>query len=113
VSCDSKRTIHILIAAEKGYILTCWCIYAALLVASVVIIAFLRAFLHTDFLRSVSGLLLNGLIFPLVPKHMQRAGGLRILRGLYEQCGRYKEGDQQCRRIADNVDAMLRARGVV
>jgi hypothetical protein len=64
-------------------------------------------------LSSYSGLLINGLAIPLILKHVQRAGALNVVNGLKEQCDRFQENDPRCKRIADNVDVLLRARGGV
>jgi hypothetical protein len=106
--------IQVLIDSDKQYIATCCWIYGAVLVVSIVLTVCLSAFVwKNNTLISLSGLLANGLVFPLVPKHLQRMRALRIINGLKQECSRHAPDDPQCKRIADNVDSMLRATGAV
>jgi hypothetical protein len=62
-------------------------------------------------LPSYSGFLVNGLAIPLVLKHLQRSGALKVLEMLRSECDRYQEGDPKCQKIWDDVDSLLRVRG--
>lgn len=57
----------------------------------------------------LTGLLANGLVFPLVPKHLQRARALTLMEGLKQECEGHAPEDPPCKRIADAVDTMVRA----
>lgn len=112
--CDSSDTLEVLSKSDRSYISTCWRIYGLVFVVSIGLSVYLRLYPVKDSpLSSYSGFLVSGLAIPLILKHVQRAGALKIVEGLREQCEKYQEGDPKCKRIADNVDAMLRARGGV
>jgi hypothetical protein len=112
MACDSEKTIQVMIESDRHYISSCKWIYGVVLAASVVLVICLEKYvLRTNILASLSGLLANGLVFPLVPKHMQRAGAVRVMHGLQQECRQHDPNDPGCKRIADNVDTMLRARG--
>jgi hypothetical protein len=112
--CDSSDTLTVLSESDRSYISTCWKVYAVVFVASFALSVYLHLHPVKDSpLSSYSGFLINGLAIPLILKHVQRAGALRVVDGLKEQCDRYPEDDARCKRIADNVDVLLRARGGV
>jgi hypothetical protein len=112
MACDSINTIHFLINSDRRYLAKCRWIYGIILLVSVGLALFLQFFvLKNNSLTSLSALLANGIAFPLVPKHLQRSSALAILEGLSRECARHEEHDPQCKRIADNVDSLLRARG--
>jgi len=108
--CDCTGTIQTLIDADKKYVATCCWIYGIVLTVSVALTVCLSVFvIKNNNLTSLSGLLANGLVFPLVPKHLQRARALTVMEGLMRECGRHAADDPPCKRIADAVDAMLRS----
>ena len=112
MACDSESTIQVLIKSDRQYISTCFWIYGVVLVVSLVLTWCLEHFVwKSNTVNSLVGLLANGLVFPLVPKHLQRAGAIKVMEGLREECSRHDPNDPICKRIADNVDSMLRPRG--
>jgi len=114
MACDSIHMIQVLIDSDRKYVRTCCWIYGAVLVASIVLTVCLSLFIwKNNTLNSLSGLIANGLVFPLVPKHLQRVRAMRIMNGLKQECSRHAPDDPLCKRIADNVDSLLRATGAV
>jgi hypothetical protein len=110
--CDSSDDLEILRKSDQGFILTCWKLYAVIFLASLSITVYLQRYpLKDSPLSSYSGFLINGIAIPLVLKHVQRSGALKIVDGLKEQCERCQPDDSRSKRIADNVDVLLRARG--
>jgi len=112
--CDSSDTLEMLSKSDRSYISSCWKMYVVVFLVSVSVSIYL--YLHPvkdSPLSSYSGFLISGLAVPLVLKHVQRASALKVVDGLKEQCDRYPEDDPRCKRIADNVDVLLRARGGV
>jgi hypothetical protein len=112
--CDSSDTLKMLSKSDRSYISTCWKLYVVVFLVSLSFTIYLRLYpVNNNPLSSYSGFLINGLVIPLVLKHVQRTGALKVVDGLKEQCDRYTEDDSRCKRIADNVDVLLRARGAV
>lgn len=110
--CDSKEILETLIQSDRRFIRTCWWIYAATLTFSIVIAVALELSVRGQQpTASLWGLLANGMMFPVMPKHMQRAGAVRVMKYLQEQCGKFDASDERCKRIGDNVDSLLRSRG--
>jgi hypothetical protein len=110
MACDCTDTIQTLIDADKKYVTTCCWIYGAVATVSIILTVCLSVFVvKNNNLTSLAGLLANGLAFPLVPKHLQRARALTVMEGLRLECNRHAPEDPPCKRIAEAVDAMLRA----
>jgi hypothetical protein len=110
MACDCTGTIKTLIDADEKYVATCFWLYGIVLTASVILTVCLAVYvMKNSNLTSLTGLLANGIVFPLVPKHLQRARALTVMKGLMVECSRHAPEDPPCRRIADAVDAMLRA----
>ena len=110
MACDCRGTIQALIDADKKYIATCYWIYGVVLVVSIALTVCLSVFVvKNNNVVSLTGLLANGLVFPLVPKQLQRTRALTVMQGLILECGRHAPEAPPCKRIADAVDAMLRA----
>jgi hypothetical protein len=108
MACDCTQTIQTLISADKKYISTCSRIYVAVLLVSLVLTFCLSLYVvKNNNLLSLTGLLANGLVFPLVPKHLQRARAVAVLSGLMDECAGHAPEDPPCKRIADAVYAML------
>jgi hypothetical protein len=60
---------------------------------------------------SLLGLTAGFLVTPMIPKHLQRSSAAKILEHLKAECALHNQDDPECKRISDNVDAILRARG--
>jgi hypothetical protein len=112
MACDSHRTIAALIAADQKYINTCWLIYVITLSVGTALSLVLH-FTLNQFGPTFAGFLATGMAFPIIPKHMQRSGALDILKSLSQECFGHEPDDPHCKRIADNVDVLLRSRGGV
>lgn len=67
--------------------------------------------LRDSALPSYAGFLINGLAIPLVLKHLQRSGALKVLEMLRKECDRYQDGDPKCQKIWEDVDSLMRIRG--
>jgi|SRR5215470_5301669 len=110
MACDCTGTIQALIDADRKYVTSCYWIYGIVLAVSIALTVCLSLFVvKNSNLTSLAGLLANGLVFPLVPKQLQRTRALAVMRGLMLECGRHAPEDPPCKRISDAVDAMLRA----
>lgn len=110
MACDCTGTIQTLIDADKKYVATCFWIYGIALTVSVILTICLSVYVvKNNNLISLTGLVANGFAVPLVPKHLQRARALTVMKGLMVECSRHAPEDPPCKRIADAVDAMLRA----
>ena len=91
---------------------TCIFLYVGIFVISISVSLFLMFDpLKDSFLPAYSGFLINGLAIPLVLKHLQRSGALKVLEMLRSECDRYGEGDPKCQKIWDDVDSLMRVRG--
>ena len=110
--CDCIIRIQTLIEADRKYLVTCYWIYGVVLTASVILTICLSEFIfRNENLTSLSGLLANGLVFPLVPKHLQIRRAMSIREGLKQECSSRAARDPQCKRIADLIDRMLQDAG--
>lgn len=101
-----------MIESDQRFIRTCWYIYSMTFVAASALTIYLH--LHIQLAAYVStavGMLLTGIAFPFLPKHISRIGAVDVLKGLYQDCDRYDITDPMCTRIADNVDVLVRSRG--
>jgi hypothetical protein len=110
MACDSQGIIARMIESDQRFIRSCWYIYSATKAASIA----LTIYLHLQALAyapTLAGMLINGIAFPFIPKHLQRIGAVDLLKGLYQECCGHDIGDPACKRIADNVDYLVRARG--
>lgn len=112
MACDSQESIANLIATDKRFIRTCWAIYAVTLSVGIGLSVILH-FALNQMAPTLAGMLATGIAFPVIPKHLQRSGAINVLNSLNQQCFGHQPDDPHCKRIADNVDALLRARGGV
>ena len=112
MACDSQEMIARMIESDQRFIRNCWYIYLATLVVSIA----LTIYLHLQaiaFAPTPAGMLVNGIMVPFIPKHLQRIGAVNLLKGLYQDCYGHDINDAPCKRIADNVDYLVRVRGGV
>lgn len=113
MACNSHVTIARIIDADRTFIKTCWYIYATTLCVGIGLTLFLHL-VPVAYAPTVLGMLAPGSIaFPFIPKHLQRIGAIQMLNGLNDDCYGFEPTDPECKRIADNVDALLRSRGAV
>jgi hypothetical protein len=110
MACESQEMIARMLEADHSFIKTCWCIYVATLVTGVILTLYLglSPIAHAP---TPMGMLATGIAFPFIPKHLQRLGAVHILNALSQDCYGHDKDDPACKRIADNVDAILRSRG--
>ena len=101
-----------MILSDRSFVRTCIFLYAGIFVVSIGVSLFLVFHpVRDSVLPSYSGFLINGLAIPLVMKHLQRSGALKVLEMLRDECDRYAEGDPKCQKIWDDVDSLMRIRG--
>ncbi len=110
--CDSRDRVDCLIQSDRSFVKTCAVLYGAVLVVCVLSVFILHHWANSA-IPPYSGALFSGLAIPMVVKHIQRSGALKILHMLKSECERYDENDPKCQRIWDDVDSLLRARGGV
>jgi len=104
--------VECLIQSDRSFVKTCISIYLGISAVSLCIVLFLTFHpLKDNVLPAYSGFLVNGLAIPLVLKHLQRSGALRVLEMLRAECDRYQEGDPKCQKIWEDVDSLMRVRG--
>jgi len=108
--CDSQEMITRMIEADQRFIRICWYVYVAVVAVSIALTAYL-AFHAATYGPALAGLFLTGIAFPIVPKQLQRIGAMEVLRGLQKDCDCHEVDDPACKRVADNVDALVRLRG--
>jgi len=100
-----------IIEADQSFIKTCWFIYATTFSVGIGLTLYLHL-QSSAYAPTPVGMIATGIAFPFIPKHLQRVGAIRVLEGLNQDCYGHEPGDPECERIADNVDAILRSRGV-
>jgi hypothetical protein len=117
MSCACANSIRTLISSDRDYLRNCIYVLSFLVVFSGGLVLCLRLFIFkgtiVSSLYSLTGLLANGIGFPLIPKCLQTRRRLVILQGMNEDSKSREKSDPECERIANNVDALLRAGGTL
>jgi len=101
-----------MLESDRRFIRTCWCIYAVALVAAIALTIFLHL-TAAAYAPTPAGMIVTGIVIPFLPKHLQRVGAVDLLKGLYDDCCGHDVDAPACKRIADNVDFLVRIRGGV
>jgi len=110
--CDSLARVKCLIQSDRSFVRTCIFLYVGIFAVSIGVSLFLMFHpLKDSFLPAYSGFLINGLAIPLVLKHLQRSGALKVLDMLRSECDMYQEADPKCQKIWDDVDSLMKVRG--
>jgi len=110
--CDSRARVECLIQSDRSFVRSCVFLYVGIFAVSIGVSLFLVYHPVKDsFFPAYSGFLISGLAIPLVLKHLQRSGAIKVLEMLRSECDWYQESDPKCQKIWDDVDSLMKQRG--